>query len=122
MRGFAISPDGRTLVYGAAEGGVRRIYRRSMDAAGIHVVDTPVGDRYVLEALDRGGYSLGGEQSGHLIFRELASTGDGVLSAAQLLDVAARSGRSLSDLAADALRVLNLNYPDHPGVAEVRNL
>ena len=43
-----------------------------MDDAGIHIVDTKVGDRHVLEALDAGGYSLGGEQSGHVIFRELA--------------------------------------------------
>ncbi|MDW3220789.1 MAG: phosphoglucosamine mutase [Acidimicrobiales bacterium] len=74
-------------------------FRRSMEAAGIHIIDTKVGDRYVLEALDAGGYSLGGEQSGHVIFRELASTGDGVLSAVQLLDVVVRTGRSLADLA-----------------------
>jgi phosphoglucosamine mutase len=74
-------------------------FRRSMEAAGIRVVDTKVGDRYVLEALDADGYTLGGEQSGHVIFRDLASTGDGVLSAVQLLDVVARTGRSLADLA-----------------------
>ncbi|GJM39144.1 MAG: phosphoglucosamine mutase [Acidimicrobiales bacterium] len=74
-------------------------FRRSMEAAGIHIIDTKVGDRYVLEALDAGGYSLGGEQSGHVIFRELASTGDGVLSAVQLLDVVVRTGRSLTELA-----------------------
>ena len=78
-------------------------FRRSMDAAGIHVIDTKVGDRHVLEALDAGGYGLGGEQSGHVIFRDLASTGDGVLSAVQLLDVVARTGRPLRDLAAEAM-------------------
>ncbi|MEZ5245904.1 MAG: phosphoglucosamine mutase [Acidimicrobiales bacterium] len=78
-------------------------FRRSMDAAGIHVIDTKVGDRHVLEALDAGGYSLGGEQSGHVIFRDLASTGDGVLSAVQLLDVVVRTGRPLGDLAAAAM-------------------
>jgi phosphoglucosamine mutase len=78
-------------------------FRRSMDAAGIHVIDTKVGDRYVLEALDAGGYSLGGEQSGHVIFRDLASTGDGVLSAVQLLDVVVRTGRPLRDLAAASM-------------------
>ena len=62
-------------------------FRRSMDAAGIEIVDTQVGDRYVLEALDARRLSLGGEQSGHVIFRELASTGDGLLTAVQLLDV-----------------------------------
>jgi phosphoglucosamine mutase len=78
-------------------------FRRSMAAAGIEVVDTPVGDRHVLEALDRRGLSLGGEQSGHVIFRDLASTGDGVLSAVQLLDVVCRTGRPLADLAAASM-------------------
>ncbi|MEM9200982.1 MAG: phosphoglucosamine mutase [Actinomycetota bacterium] len=78
-------------------------FRRSMDTAGITVVDTKVGDRYVLEALDAKGLSLGGEQSGHVIFRALASTGDGVLTAAQLLDVVARADQPLASLAAAAM-------------------
>ncbi len=78
-------------------------FRRSMAAAGITVVETPVGDRHVLEALDSRGIGLGGEQSGHVIFRDLATTGDGVLGAVQLLDVVQRSGRALADLAADAM-------------------
>jgi len=78
-------------------------FRRSMADAGIEVVDTPVGDRYVVEALDSRGLSLGGEQSGHVIFRDLASTGDGVLSAVQLLDVVKRTGRPLTDLAAASM-------------------
>jgi phosphoglucosamine mutase len=78
-------------------------FRRSMDEAGIHIIDTNVGDRYVLEALNAGGYSLGGEQSGHVIFRELATTGDGVLSAVQLLDVVVRSGQPLAELAAESM-------------------
>jgi len=73
-------------------------FRLAMEAAGIRVVETAVGDRYVLEAL-AGGFSLGGEQSGHVIFSDLATTGDGMLTALQLLDVVARSGRSLADLA-----------------------
>ena len=55
-------------------------FRMAMEAAGINVVETAVGDRYVLEALDAGGLSLGGEQSGHVIFRDLATTGDGLLT------------------------------------------
>ena len=51
-----------------------------MEAAGIKVVETAVGDRYVLEALAAGDLSLGGEQSGHVIFRDLATTGDGLLT------------------------------------------
>ena len=77
--------------------------RRSMAGHGIGVVETPVGDRHVLGALEDGGLVLGGEQSGHLIFRDLATTGDGLLTAVQLLDVVKRSGRSLRDLAAAAV-------------------
>ncbi len=78
-------------------------FRRSMTTAGIEVVDTDVGDRYVLEAMDEKDLDLGGEQSGHVIFRRLASTGDGLLTAVQLLDAVARSGRPLAELSADAM-------------------
>ena len=81
-------------------------FRLAMEHAGIHVVETPVGDRYVLETLIEGGYSLGGEQSGHVIFGDLATTGDGMLTALVLLDIARRSGRQLSHLAADAMTQL----------------
>ena len=77
--------------------------RRSMAAHGIDVVETPVGDRYVLGALEERGLVLGGEQSGHLIFRDRATTGDGLLTAVQLLDAVKRSGRNLRDLAAAAM-------------------
>ena len=78
-------------------------FRLAMDAAGIEVVETRVGDRYVLEELNSRGLSLGGEQSGHVIFRDLATTGDGLLTAVQLLDVVARRNTSLADLAAQAM-------------------
>jgi phosphoglucosamine mutase len=78
-------------------------FRQAMAARGIEVVTTAVGDRYVLEALDRDGLALGGEQSGHVIFRDLASTGDGMLTGLVLLDVVARTGRPLAELAADAM-------------------
>lgn len=78
-------------------------FRRSMDAAGVRVVETPVGDRHVLEALDTHDLVLGGEQSGHIIFRDLAPTGDGLLSGVQLLDVVVRTGTALADLAAAAM-------------------
>jgi len=80
-------------------------FRHAMQANGIKVVETDVGDRSVLEAMTKGGYALGGEQSGHVIFSELASTGDGVLTGIQLLDVMARTGRSLADLAAVMTRL-----------------
>ena len=76
---------------------------RAMAAAGIDVEVTPVGDRNVLIALDRLDASLGGEQSGHLIFPEHGGTGDGFLSGVQTLALLKRTDRSLSDLAAAAM-------------------
>jgi phosphoglucosamine mutase len=81
-------------------------FRLAMSEAGIHVVETAVGDRYVLEALAAGGFSLGGEQSGHVIFADHATTGDGILTAVALLDAVRRSGRSLAELAAEAMTSL----------------
>ena len=78
-------------------------FRLAMEERGINVVETKVGDRYVLEALAAGGLSLGGEQSGHVIFPDIATTGDGLLTAVQALDVVARAGRPLAELAADAM-------------------
>ena len=68
---------------------------------GIKTVQTNVGDRYVLEEMLRGGYTLGGEQSGHVINREFATTGDGTLTALTLCAEVVRSGRGLKELAAD---------------------
>lgn len=78
-------------------------FRLAMQARGIEVIETPVGDRNVLEALGREGATFGGEQSGHVIFSDLATTGDGLLTALQLLDVVCRTGRPLADLAADSM-------------------
>ena len=77
--------------------------RRAMAAEGIDVHETPVGDRYVLESLDANGWSLGGEQSGHIIFRDFATTGDGMLSGLMLLDLVVRSRRKLSELAGESM-------------------
>jgi len=74
-------------------------FRQAMADHGIRLVETDVGDRYVLEALEKGGWVLGGEQSGHIIFRDLATTGDGLLTGLQVLDVVARRGGTLAELA-----------------------
>jgi len=71
----------------------------AMKERGIKVLHTKVGDRYVVEEMARGGYNLGGEQSGHLIFLDYNTTGDGVLSALQVLAVMKREGKKLSELA-----------------------
>lgn len=71
----------------------------AMAKAGIKLVRTPVGDRYILELMMAEGYNLGGEQSGHLIFLDHNTTGDGLISALQVLSLMKRTGRPLSDLA-----------------------
>jgi len=78
-------------------------FRRAMEAEGLDLVETPVGDRYVLEALDEGGYTLGGEQSGHVIHRDLATTGDGVLTAVQLFDAVLRRDVDMGEWAASVM-------------------
>jgi len=71
----------------------------AMRKAGGKVIKTDVGDRYVVEEMRKGGYNLGGEQSGHMIFLDYSTTGDGTLSALQLLSTIRRSGKRLSELA-----------------------
>jgi len=67
------------------------------------VIETPVGDRNVLDVLEQRNLTLGGEQSGHVIYADHATTGDGTLTGLLLLDVVARTGRPLADLAASAM-------------------
>jgi len=74
-------------------------FRKCMEEAGIRVIATKVGDRYVLEAMLQSGAELGGEQSGHLIFLRHATTGDGLLTAVQFLTLAKRNGASVAELA-----------------------
>jgi phosphoglucosamine mutase len=71
----------------------------AMEADGVAVVKTAVGDRYVLENMLVNNYSLGGEQSGHVILREFSNTGDGLLTALQVMQVVAKSKKSLNELA-----------------------
>ena len=74
---------------------------KALAKAGIRMSRTKVGDKYVLEEMLRSGAALGGEQSGHIIFGDLASTGDGLLTARMMLQVLAASGRPLSELASE---------------------
>jgi phosphoglucosamine mutase len=75
-------------------------FEMAMNEAGIKLIRTQVGDRYILEHMLKKGYNLGGEQSGHLIFLDHTTTGDGILSALQVLAVMKRKERPLSELAA----------------------
>ncbi|HLS49308.1 MAG TPA: phosphoglucosamine mutase [Actinomycetaceae bacterium] len=88
--------------------------RLAMESAGIATVQTAVGDRYVLDAMLEGGFSLGGEQSGHIISATHATTGDGLLTALLLADHVAASGTRLQALAATVQRLpqVLLNVPD----------
>jgi phosphoglucosamine mutase len=76
---------------------------RALVERGAKLLRTPVGDRYVVEAMRKGGYNLGGEQSGHLIFLDHASTGDGIIGALQVLALMMRTGKPLSELAREAM-------------------
>src|SRR5690625_935245 len=86
---------------------------RAMEDAGINVVTTDVGDRYVLQEMTRHGYNLGGEQSGHVLFTDFSTTGDGVLTALQLLGNLASSKISLSQVAGGIPRMhqVMINVP-----------
>jgi phosphoglucosamine mutase len=74
-------------------------FLQAMDTAGVTVMQTAVGDRYVLEAMRENGFTLGGEQSGHVILSNLATTGDGVLTAVQVAARMAQAKQSLAELA-----------------------
>lgn len=73
-------------------------FEKSMEKEGVKLVRTDVGDRYVMAEMTANGYNLGGEQSGHILFSDYNTTGDGLVSAMQLLKVIVRSGKSLSEL------------------------
>lgn len=101
-------------------------FRRGMAAHGIEVVEVPVGDRHVLAAMADRGLVLGGEQSGHVVFGDVSTTGDGLLTAVQLLDVVVHSGRPLAELADAAmtrlpqvLRNVRVHRPGAEVAAEV---
>jgi phosphoglucosamine mutase len=99
--------------------GLERVIRE----AGGRLVRTRVGDRYVVEEMLRGGYNLGGEQSGHLIFLDHNTTGDGMITALQVLAIMRRRGKRLSELASVLERVpqvlVNVRVQEHRDLDEV---
>ena len=95
---------------------------RAMEAHGIRVLQTGVGDRYVLEAMNEGGYSLGGEQSGHVIMSDFATTGDGLLTGLHVVAEMARQRKTLAELASLMTVypqvLVNVRGVDRDGVAD----
>lgn len=95
----------------------------ALNKAGLTLVRTPVGDRYLLEHMLAKGYNLGGEQSGHLIFLDYNTTGDGLISGLQVLALIKRTGRPLSDLARSMMAVpqalLSIRVQKKPDLAQV---
>jgi phosphoglucosamine mutase len=96
---------------------------RALAETGIRMVRTPVGDKYVLEEMVRLGAALGGEQSGHVIFRDYSTTGDGMLTAVQVLGIARRAGMGLDELTRDLRiypqRLVNVRVRDKKNLAEL---
>jgi phosphoglucosamine mutase len=77
--------------------------RRALEARGLTVVETAIGDRAVVEGLEQRGFVLGGEQSGHIVFRDRATTGDGILTGVMLLDLLGRSRTTIGEMTAQLI-------------------
>lgn len=101
-------------------------FRRAMAAHAIEVVETPVGDRFVLEAMRKRGAAIGGEQSGHVIFTDMSTTGDGLITGLRLAARMVSTGRRLSDLAGVVKKfpqvLLNVKTPDPRKVESSREI
>ncbi|MBM6754057.1 phosphoglucosamine mutase [Lactobacillus alvi] len=99
---------------------------KALEAHGMKSVKTKVGDRYVVEEMLKNGYNLGGEQSGHIIFLDHNTTGDGMLTALQLLQVVKTTGKTLKELAADVTtypqELVNIKVADKAAAMENANL
>ncbi|EOI03002.1 phosphoglucosamine mutase [Enterococcus moraviensis ATCC BAA-383] len=98
-------------------------FRKAVEAAGMKDVITQVGDRYVVEEMRKNDYNFGGEQSGHMIFLDYNTTGDGMLSGIQLLNVMKQTGKKLSELAAELTvypqKLVNIRVTDKHGAMDV---
>lgn len=97
-------------------------FKKAVEGYGMQSIQTKVGDRYVVEAMREHGYNLGGEQSGHIVFLNHNTTGDGLLSAIQLLAVMKETGKSLSELAGEVTiypqKLVNVKVRDKHSVMD----
>lgn len=97
-------------------------FYKALEANGLKSVQTAVGDRYVVEAMKKNNYNLGGEQSGHIIFLDYNTTGDGLLTAIQLVNIMKTKGKKLSELASEMKKfpqlLINVNVQDKQAVME----
>lgn len=98
-------------------------FHKAIEAAGMIALKTQVGDRYVVEEMRKNGYNLGGEQSGHVVFLEMNTTGDGLLTGIQLLNVMKQTGKKLSELADEVTiypqELVNVRVSDKDGVMDI---
>jgi len=96
---------------------------KALEREGIRMVRTPVGDKYVLEEMERLGAVVGGEQSGHVIFREFATTGDGLLTALRMFEIARQAGVGLDELTADLVvfpqKLVNVRVKEKKALTDV---
>ncbi|HTM50520.1 MAG TPA: phosphoglucosamine mutase [Bryobacteraceae bacterium] len=96
---------------------------KALEREGIRLIRTAVGDKYVLEEMLRSGAALGGEQSGHVIFTDYSTTGDGMLTALQITSISARSGKGLDELATDMeiypQRLVNVRIREKKSLSEL---
>ncbi|AQP53175.1 phosphoglucosamine mutase [Vagococcus penaei] len=98
-------------------------FHKAVEVAGMKTLATKVGDRYVVEEMKKSGYNLGGEQSGHIIFLDYNTTGDGLLSGIQLMNVMKKTGKTLSELASDVdeypQKLVNIKVSNKYGAMDV---
>ncbi|MCU7358386.1 phosphoglucosamine mutase [Enterococcus dispar] len=98
-------------------------FHKAVEAIGLKDVITQVGDRYVVEEMRKNDYNFGGEQSGHMVFLDFNTTGDGMLSGIQLLSIMKETGKKLSELAAEVTiypqKLVNIRVIDKNGAMEV---
>ena len=98
-------------------------FHLAVEAEGMTALKTQVGDRYVVEEMRKNGYNLGGEQSGHVVFLDMNTTGDGLLTGIQLLNVMKQTGKKLSELADEVTlypqELVNVRVSEKDGVMEI---